>query len=175
MSTVKRGIARPCTTDEDLVCVGQPVCALPSGEGCIGGGVTGGAGNGRAWKNDGGASSAQGAPDCGGCWQGTRGAHPKYAVHGRDAGGVEAQRLVECRRVLSSRKGCMRRGATCGPGDGGAWKNDGGASSAQGAPEAAGRARARTSNMPSMFVTLEVSRLSGWLNDHASCRVETDA
>ena len=34
------------------------------------------------------------------------------------------------------------------------------------------RARAeRTWNMPYMFVTLEVSKLSGWLNADASCRV----
>ena len=33
------------------------------------------------------------------CWgQGTRGAHRKHAVHVRDAGRVEAQRLVEGRR-----------------------------------------------------------------------------
>jgi len=35
------------------------------------------------------------------------------------------------------------------------------------------RARAeRTANMPTMSVTLEVSRLSGWLNARPSCRVE---
>ena len=39
--------------------------------------------------------------------------------------------------------------------------------------EAAGRARAeRTLNMDCMFVTLEVSRLSGWLNADAPCRVK---
>ena len=41
--------------------------------------------------------------------------------------------------------------------------------------EVAGRARARrTLNMPSMLVTLDVSRLSGWLNAAADCRVERD-
>ena len=36
-----------------------------------------------------------------------------------------------------------------------------------------GRARAeRTENMLSMFVTLDVSKLSGWLNFCAACRVE---
>ena len=36
-----------------------------------------------------------------------------------------------------------------------------------------GRARAeRTRNMLSMFVTLDVSKLSGWLNACAYCRVE---
>ena len=38
--------------------------------------------------------------------------------------------------------------------------------------EAEGRARAvRTSNMRVMSVTLDVSRLSGWLNADAYCRV----
>ena len=38
--------------------------------------------------------------------------------------------------------------------------------------EAEGRARAeRTANIPFMSVTLDVSRLSGWLNARASCRV----
>ena len=40
----------------------------------------------------------------------------------------------------------------------------------------AGRARAcaeRTANMENMLVTLEVSKLSGWLNVYADCRVES--
>ena len=38
----------------------------------------------------------------------------------------------------------------------------------------ADRARAeRTPNMFCMAVTLDVSKLSGWLNAHAPCRVET--
>jgi hypothetical protein len=36
---------------------------------------------------------------------GTRGAHAKHALHGRDAGDIPAQRLVERIRVLPSRKG----------------------------------------------------------------------
>ena len=44
------------------------------------------------------------------------------------------------------------------------------------AVKAAGRARAeRTPNMFHMFVTLDVSRLSGWLNADAPCRVEREA
>ena len=40
----------------------------------------------------------------------------------------------------------------------------------------AGRARAvRTANMCCMLVTLDVSRLSGWLNAAACCRVEREA
>ena len=54
-----------------------------------------------------------------------------------------------------------------------------GASSAQGRPnymEAEGRARAeRTANMDAMFVTLDVSRLSGWLNADAICREKGEA
>ena len=39
--------------------------------------------------------------------------------------------------------------------------------------EAEGKARAeRTLNMDCMLVTLDVSRLSGWLNENASCRVK---
>ena len=34
----------------------------------------------------------------------------------------------------------------------------------------AGHAEERTANMPHMVVTLEVSKLSGWLNDAAPCR-----
>ena len=44
------------------------------------------------------------------------------------------------------------------------------------AVKAAGRARAEcTPNMYPMFVTLDVSRLSGWLNAAALCRVEMEA
>ena len=44
--------------------------------------------------------------------KGTRGAHQEHFDHGRDAGGVEAQRLVEGRRALQSRRGghAMRGG-----------------------------------------------------------------
>ena len=42
--------------------------------------------------------------------------------------------------------------------------------------EAEGRGRAeRTENMPFMLVTLDVSRLSGWLNADALCRVGREA
>eukprot|EP00964_Phaeocystis_antarctica_P008904 scaffold4824_cov69-Phaeocystis_antarctica.AAC.2 len=47
--------------------------------------------------------------------QGMRGAHREHAVHGCDAGRVEAQRLVEGPRVLPSRKEGMRCRARCGP------------------------------------------------------------
>jgi hypothetical protein len=51
--------------------------------------------------------------------KGTRGAHPEHVEHGRDAGGVEAQRLVEGRRALPSRRERMRCGGErCEPGSG---------------------------------------------------------
>ena len=45
---------------------------------------------------------------------GGSGAHVEHAVHGRDAGRVEAERLVEHRRVLPSRKAGMQCGKRCG-------------------------------------------------------------
>ena len=40
--------------------------------------------------------------------KGTRGAHEEHGVHVRDLGGVKAERLVECRRALPSRKEGVR-------------------------------------------------------------------
>ena len=54
--------------------------------------------------------------------KGTRGAHEEHVAHGRDAGRVEAQRLVEGIRVLPSRREGMRCGGErCGLGSGMAW------------------------------------------------------
>ena len=50
--------------------------------------------------------------------QGRRRAHRKHGAHGCDLGRVEAQRLIECRRALPSRKGSMRSLAGCWPGEG---------------------------------------------------------
>ena len=70
----------------------------------------------------------------------------------------------------------MRGGAWCGPGGGRAWGGGGASGMHGGRPDSrllGARARAeRTRNMAPMFVTLEVSKLSGWLNARASCRVE---
>jgi len=38
-----------------------------------------------------------------------------------------------------------------------------------------GQARSRTENMEYMLVTLEVSKVSGWLNADAPCRVQREA
>ena len=54
--------------------------------------------------------------------KGTRGAHREHVAHVCDAGGVEAQRLVEGRRGLPSRREGMRCGGErCEPGGGRAW------------------------------------------------------
>ena len=109
--------------------------------------------------------------------QGTRGArHPEHPAHVCDLGRVEAERLVERSRALPSRKAGMRCGKRYGPGGVRLW--GGGDASGTHAGRArlkAGAARARaerTWNMLSMIVTLDVSKLGGWLNANASCRVE---
>jgi hypothetical protein len=51
--------------------------------------------------------------------KGTRGAHSEHVLHVLDAGGVPAQRLVEGRRALPSRREGMRCGGErCEPGGG---------------------------------------------------------
>jgi hypothetical protein len=66
------------------------------------------------------------------------------------------------------------------PRGGRAWRSGGGANSVPGRPKSveqlpAGRARAkRTINILSMVLTLEVSRLSGWLNADAYCRAKRE-
>jgi hypothetical protein len=105
--------------------------------------------------------------------QGTRGAHVEHAPHVRDLGRVKVEWLVERRRVLPSRKEGVRCGGEVRAGR--PW-GGGGASGMHGEGPTQGlgvRARAeRTRNMPLMSVTVEVSKLSGWLNAFAFCRVE---
>ena len=113
--------------------------------------------------------------------KGTRGAHIEHAEHGCDLGRVKAQRLVEDKCELPSRKEGMRCGGErCEPGSGRAWgvvaahkrRARGKARLKTWGP----RARAeRTENMAVMFVTLEVSKLSGWLKVVAHCRFEGKA
>ena len=108
--------------------------------------------------------------------QGTGRAHVKHLVHGRDAGGVEAQRLVERIRVLPSRRGGIRCGARGGPGGERAWREDGASDMHTGRVQLKWHAYAeRTVNMALISVTLDVSKLSGWLNAYADCRVERRA
>ena len=108
----------------------------------------------------------------------------EHVLHVRDLGSVEAQRLIERRCALPSRKEgvrCegVRCGPRCGPGGGGAWSG-GVASGMHGGKVRlkawGGRARAeRTANMACMVMTLDVSKFSGWLNDVALCRIEGTA
>ena len=94
-----------------------------------------------------------------------RGAHGEHAAHVRDAGRVEAQRLVERLRVLPSRKEGVQCGVRFGPGGGRAWAGGSArvACTARGPGcEGWGGYRAcaeRTLNMPPMSVTLDVSQL----------------
>ena len=103
----------------------------------------------------------------------------KRGLHGRDAGRVEAQRLVERRRVLPSRKGKHKKSGNWRAGT----RAGVGAAAAQAGCRQRTRVRRllagaraeRTRNMLCMFVTLDVSQLSGWLNAYASCRVERES
>eukprot|EP00964_Phaeocystis_antarctica_P049980 scaffold28957_cov67-Phaeocystis_antarctica.AAC.3 len=77
-------------------------------------------------------------------------------------------------RVLPSQKESTRCGVRYGPEGKRAWGSGG----ARGGRywRVGGRACAeRTANMTSMVVTLDVSKLSGWLNARAPCRVERRA
>eukprot|EP00964_Phaeocystis_antarctica_P096638 scaffold62917_cov58-Phaeocystis_antarctica.AAC.2 len=114
----------------------------------------------------------------GGATSGICGAHPEHAIHVCDAGRVEAQQLIERRRVLRRKEGIrcdawystrggravrrLRREQRVGAGtDWSDW--------------VAGHAVERTLNMPYMLVTLDVSRFRSLLNADASCRVERRA
>ena len=71
---------------------------------------------GRAWASSSARAACTGrGPGCDavGRLYGMRGAHGKHVEHVRDAGRVEAERLVERRRVLPSRKEGVRCGARC--------------------------------------------------------------
>ena len=104
------------------------------------------------------------------------GAHLEHVAHVCDAGRVEAERLVERRRALPSRKEGVRCGARCGPGAGGrgpAAAHHEHHARGEGPAVKAGEARAcaeRTQNMKCMSVTLDVLKLSGWLNAVTYCR-----
>ena len=102
---------------------------------------------------------------CKGRLQGTDRVHPEHEAHVRDAGRVEAQRLVERFRVLPSRKRENRWGG-------------GRACGVQGKARIESERREQaecTLNMVFIVVTRDVSKLSGWLNAFASCRVERRA
>ena len=83
---------------------------------------------------------------------------------------------------LNTDASCRAQGGACdagrGAGGGGRAWSGGGASGAQREGltiKGWGAGAKRTSNMSRMPVTLDVSKLSGWLNTDASCRVERGA
>ena len=105
-------------------------------------------------------------------------AHLEHVAHVYDAGGVKAQRLVESIRTLPSPKaGIRQRDDACGTE---MWHRGKGKSAAHAACVCGParewgqerRRRKRTENMRLMSVTLEVSKLSGWLKADAYCRVQ---
>ena len=105
-------------------------------------------------------------------------AHMEHCVHGCDAGGVKTQRLVESIRKLPSPKGATDRGRRVWHAE--VWHRGKGKSAAHAACFCVAqlgsggrrRRRKRTENIAYMVVTLEVSRLSGWLKASAACRVQ---
>jgi len=114
---------------------------------------------------------------CGGQGHARR-AHLEHEGHVCDAGGVKAQRLVEGRRGLPSRReGHAVRGGEVRAGrqEGLGWWRHTSGMHGNGLTQglgAKGTRGERTLNMKNMSVTLEVSKLSGWLNAEADCRVE---
>jgi len=108
-------------------------------------------------------------------------AYSEHSAHVCDAGGVKAQRLVESIRTLPSPKGGIRqRDDACGTET---WHRGKGKSAAHAACFCVAqlgsggrrRRRKRTENIAYMVVTLEVSKLSGWLKAAAPCRVQKGA
>ena len=115
--------------------------------------------------------------------------NPKHVVHVSDAGRVDTQWLIERFRGLPSRKGVMCKGGNMCVG----WQTGEvrrgrdaagpGVETLQHKHSVPGRSlgirggtcAGRARNMSSMVVTLDVSRLSGWLNASALCRVERRA
>ena len=107
-------------------------------------------------------------------------AHAKHYAHARDAGGVPAQRLVEgvreLPRVARSRAHGAGRAVWAGRRE---EAGERGVHAAAGESAAtvlrlqiggSGRGEQRTAKEPYMFVTREVSQLSGWLKACAFCR-----
>ena len=107
--------------------------------------------------------------------QGTRGgAHVEHVLHVYDAGGVEAQRLVERIRDLPRVERRAYVGSEVQSTGRREVVGDRGARDVQGRARdcrlGAGHGEERTENMLRMLVTLEVLKLSGWLNAYACCR-----
>ena len=112
-------------------------------------------------------------------WEEVRGEerHLEHGAHVCDARRVEAERVVETRlpRVASAVhcSGALRAG------EGGRRRATAVQKARRGGLAAAdceqGNREERTRNMELMSVTLDVSKLSGWLKADAACRVERRA
>ena len=118
----------------------------------------------REAAGDRGASSVQGRArlQIGGGPRG--GAHVEHLAHVGDAGGVEAQRLIERQRVLPrvERRACGAVGRV--PREGCGWRATAVQAACRGGLDCglgAGHEEERTLNIWSMFVTREVLKLSG--------------
>eukprot|EP00964_Phaeocystis_antarctica_P045730 scaffold26341_cov62-Phaeocystis_antarctica.AAC.2 len=101
------------------------------------------------------------------------GAHGEHVAHVRDAGGVEAQRLVErpciLPRVERRAHGAWRGAAR----ETGGWRTTAAHAACRRGRDCrlgAGHGEEHTENIWYTVVTLEVSKLSGWLNADACCR-----
>jgi hypothetical protein len=106
-------------------------------------------------------------------------AHSEHSAHVCGAGGVKAQRLVESTRILPSPKGGIRqRDDACTVAHGDVAQREGRismpahAACVRGPAREWGQKAQRTKNIAHMDVTLEVSKLSGWLKASAPCRVQ---
>ena len=102
---------RPCAKDEQLVGVGQGGCALPSRKGSVRGARYAGPGGGRGRQRQHKGRARGGRTRDWrvlGAGHTRGGAHIEHEVHAPGAGRVEAQRLVESRRFLPSRKQGVR-------------------------------------------------------------------
>ena len=109
---------------------------------------------------------------------GTRGAHHKHAGHVCDTRRVEAHRLVERHRALPSQMQGTGHAYDAGRGVSREAGRRRWAEAAQAACRGWARLKARaerTWNMLIMSVTLDVSKLSGWLNATARCQVKCRA
>ena len=91
-----------------------------------------------------------------------RGAHAEHLLHGCDAGRVKTQRLVELVRPLPSQKERIYVQS----GQAGGFVR----ASKENHRLLVGTGGERTKNMNRMVVTLDVSKVSGWLNADVPCR-----
>ena len=105
---------------------------------------------------------------------GAGGAHLKHAVHACDLGCIKFHGLVERHRMLPGRNEKRAydagRGASLEAGEAASDRAQAACTGGLDCRFGVGHREERTENMVYMVVTLDVSKLSGWLNDDARCR-----